>query len=320
MTSKRPIASVSLDLDNQWSYMRTHGDPGWETYPSYLDTLVPRVVDFLAALDLKATIFVVGQDAALEKNHAALRRLALAGHEIGSHSFRHEPWLHLYSDEEMERELVSAEESIVAATGVRPRGFRGPGFSFSPATLRILKQRDYLYDTSTFPTFIGPLARMYYFFKSSLSSQERAQRKELFGGAANGFLPLGAYRWKLAAGELLELPVTTFPLLRLPIHASYLLYLSTFSPWLARTYFRWAIAACRVFAVKPCLLLHPLDFLGRDDLHALAFFPGMNVDGETKLKRLREYLEIFTRAFDVRTVREHVESLANEEIGRARSP
>ena len=24
----KPIASLSLDLDNQWSYMKTHGDAG----------------------------------------------------------------------------------------------------------------------------------------------------------------------------------------------------------------------------------------------------------------------------------------------------
>ena len=32
------------------------------------------------------------------KNRAALRAIAAAGHEIGNHSFRHEPWLHLYTD------------------------------------------------------------------------------------------------------------------------------------------------------------------------------------------------------------------------------
>ena len=37
-----PIASLSLDLDNKWSYLKTHGDPGWEGFPSYFDTVVPR--------------------------------------------------------------------------------------------------------------------------------------------------------------------------------------------------------------------------------------------------------------------------------------
>lgn len=42
MSNNKPLASLSFDLDNQWSYMKTHGDPGWDTFPSYLDLVVPR--------------------------------------------------------------------------------------------------------------------------------------------------------------------------------------------------------------------------------------------------------------------------------------
>ena len=86
-----------------------------------------------------------------------------SGHEVGNHSFHHEPWLHLYSPEEIEKEVENAEEAIANATGVTPRGWRGPGFSFSPNLLNVLAKRDYRYDGSTFPTYMGPLARMYYF-------------------------------------------------------------------------------------------------------------------------------------------------------------
>ena len=48
----KPLASISLDLDNLWSYMKTHGDPGWESFPSYLDTFIPLVLDLLDELDL----------------------------------------------------------------------------------------------------------------------------------------------------------------------------------------------------------------------------------------------------------------------------
>ena len=108
----KPFASLSLDLDNQWSYMKTHGDAGWESFPSYLDIVCPRVVDFLEARDLTITFFIVGQDAALEKNHDALSMLSKAGHEIGNHSFHHEPWLHLYSEQEVKDELQRAENAI----------------------------------------------------------------------------------------------------------------------------------------------------------------------------------------------------------------
>ena len=96
-SKKKPVAALSFDLDNQWSYMKTHGDAGWEDFPSYLDLVVPRVLDFLKARRQTITFFVVGQDAALEKNGRALRAISAAGHEIGNHSFRHEPWLHCYS-------------------------------------------------------------------------------------------------------------------------------------------------------------------------------------------------------------------------------
>jgi peptidoglycan-N-acetylglucosamine deacetylase len=125
------IASLSLDLDNKWSYLKTHGDPGWESFPSYLDILVPRVLDFFKARHLTITFFIVGQDAALDKHRELLQTIAAAGHEIGNHSFHHEPWLHLYSEAEIKTELAMAEEHIECATGYKPVGFRGPGYSLS---------------------------------------------------------------------------------------------------------------------------------------------------------------------------------------------
>ena len=101
--------------------MKTHGDAGWESLPSYLDVVVPRFLAVLDTFSIRITVFVVGQDAALEGNHAALRSLVEAGHEIGNHSFHHEPWLHLYSGDEVAAEIERAETAIESATGVRPR-------------------------------------------------------------------------------------------------------------------------------------------------------------------------------------------------------
>ena len=128
-TQPKPLASLSLDLDNKWSDLKTHGDPAWQNLPSYLPVLVPRVLDFLEERQLTITFFVVGQDAARQDHAHLLRALSDQGHEIGNHSFHHEPWLHLYSDEELDTELAQAEEAIEDATGKRPRGFRGPDFS-----------------------------------------------------------------------------------------------------------------------------------------------------------------------------------------------
>jgi len=137
----KPIASLSLDLDNKWSYMKTHGDAGWDEYPSYLDVVVPRFLSVLDARSLRMTVFVVGQDASRDENHEALASVSAAGHEIGNHSFNHEPWLHLYSEQDLVSELARTEEHLERVTGQCPIGFRGPGFSFSETLLKVLIRR-----------------------------------------------------------------------------------------------------------------------------------------------------------------------------------
>jgi len=302
---RRPVASLSLDLDNQWSYMKTHGDAGWETYPSYLDVLVPRVLEFLKVRGLTITVFIVGKDASLPKNRRAIASIASEGHEIANHSFSHEPWIHLYSEEEIEREIVSAEEAIESATGRRPLGFRGPGFSLSASTLRVLARRGYLYDASTLPTFLGPLARAYYLLTSRLSREELRQREALFGSFREGLRPLRPYCWHTSESELIEIPVTTMPLFRLPIHASYVVYLSKFSRPLALAYFRAALTFCRVAGVQPSLLLHPLDFLGCDDIKELSFFPGMDLPSKRKTETVGQVVDLLAAKFTITTMHAH---------------
>ncbi|HKI01537.1 MAG TPA: polysaccharide deacetylase family protein [Thermoanaerobaculia bacterium] len=315
-----PPASLSLDLDNLWSYLKIHGDPGWESFPSYLDVVVPRVLAFLAQRGLRITFFVVGQDAARQENGQALAALAAAGHEIGNHSFRHESWLHLYSEAELEEELARAEEAIEQATGRRPAGFRGPGFSLSAATLAVLARRGYRYDASTLPTFLGPLARAYYFRTAGLTEEQRRQRSALFGKLGEGFRPIRPYRWRVGEGGLVEIPVTTMPLFRTPIHLSYVLYLDLLSPALGRLYFDLALRLCRLMGVQPSILLHPLDFLGGDDTDALSFFPGMRRSGAWKMARVSEHLEVLARWFEVVPMGEHAERLVRSGRLREREP
>lgn len=302
------IASISLDLDNQWSYMKTHGDAGWETFPSYLPLVVPRVLNLLKEIDLKITFFVVGQDAERSENAEALRSIADAGHEIGNHSFHHEPWLHLYSRDEIVHEFERSEKAIEGVTGQRTLGFRGPGFSYSETVLQVLAERGYLYDASTFPTFLGPIARAYYFLHSGLGKKEKDQRKQLFGSWNAGFQRLRPFRWNRSNNQnqpLIEIPVTTMPWLKVPIHLSYVMYLATFSPWVAKRYFYQAMRFCWLNCVQPSLLLHPLDFMGCDDLKELAFFPGMSLESKPKVDIARETLGWMARSFECLTMKQH---------------
>ena len=306
----RPLASLSLDLDNLWAYQMTHGDPGWERYDSYLDVLVPLVLDALRARSMRITFFVVGQDAALDRNHDAIAALALDGHEIGNHSFRHQPWMHRYSRAEIDSELARTEDAIGAVTGRTLRGFRGPGYSLSDDVLRTLHERGYRYDCSTLPTVVGPMARWYYFRNAKLTAEQRAERSTLFGGAREGLRPLKPYNWDLGQGDrLLEIPVTTMPLARVPIHVSYVLYLAGPSPALARRYFANALRLCRLRGVEPSILLHPLDFLGADDVDSLGFFPGMAMKGAAKRAIVAACLDEMRSQFEVVPMEAHAHAI-----------
>lgn len=307
--SKKLRMSLSLDLDNKWSYLKTHGSDEWKNFPSYLDTVVPRIVDFLGQRELSITFFIVGQDAALEKNHQALQLLPAAGHEIANHSFNHEPWLHLYSKAQIAAELEQAEQAIEHATGVRVKGFRGPGFSLSTSTLEVLRERNYDYDATAFPNILNPLARAYFFAKSNLTPEQKKQRKALFGSFSDAYRPVKPYQWKLDGGDLTELPVTTMPLFKVPIHFSYLVYLAGFSPALARLYTRTAITMCRLTRTEPSLLLHPLDFMGREDDSDLAFFPAMNMATDTKIALMHGFFDLLEKHFTPMPIGEYIAQL-----------
>ncbi len=302
----RPPASLSLDLDNEWSYLKTHGDPEWAALPSYLDAVVPRALEFCARHGQRITVFIVGQDAALPQHHAVLRSIAEAGHEVGNHSFKHEPYLASYSPAEIDDELRRADAAIRAATGAKIVGFRGPGYARSQVILETLARMGYEYEASTLPTYIGPLARAYYFRTSKLSPEERERRKALFGSFADGLEPLRIRTVEAAGRRIALIPVTTMPLLKIPIHFSYLLYLCTFSEAVGMAYFATAMALCRATGVQPSLLLHPLDFLDGSDAPRLRFFPAMNFPAREKLRILGKAMERFGATFASTPIREHV--------------
>ena len=180
-----PLASVSLDADNLWSYKRTHGDADWVDRQSYLPALRRRMVEVFDAHRIQPSVMVVGADAAGPDGAEFITAMAEYGCEIGNHSFEHEPWLHLYTRPQLSDEIRRTEEAIMAAGAAKPRGFRAPGFATSPDLMTILDELDYDYDCSVLATWIGPLARLYYLRTSNgLDPDEREQRKALFGAAS----------------------------------------------------------------------------------------------------------------------------------------
>lgn len=306
----KPLASVSLDLDDLWAYLRTRGDAAWEARPSYLSAFVPLALDLLDRLELRITVFVVGADAVRTTNLPYLRAIAERGHEVGNHSFSHECSLQRLAEDQIEDEVTRAEDAITEATGQRPTGFRGPGFSWSPVLFEVLGRRGYLYDASVLPTFLGPVARWYFLARSGLGPEERSRRGGLFGSFRDGFRPLRPYSWQLQTGtRLLEIPITTLPVVKVPFHMSYLLYLASISERLMHAYLRAAIAMCQATGVQPSFLLHPLDLLGADQAPGLSFFPGMGLPGTVKRDLVARVLDILAASFRLVPMGQHARTI-----------
>lgn len=140
----------------------------------------------------------------------------------------------------------------------------------------------------------------------------------MFGSVTDAAQPNKAYAWNTGGGPLSELPVTTMPLARVPIHISYLLYLSGYSMAVALAYFETALLACRLRGQGPSILLHPLDLLGGDEVADLQFFPGMQLAGGLKRERTARFLARLTSRFEVVPCRAHLRSLGPPR--RSRTP
>jgi peptidoglycan/xylan/chitin deacetylase (PgdA/CDA1 family) len=92
-----------------------------------------RVLDTLAAHDVRATFFMIGLRA--ERRAATARRVASGGHEIGNHSYSHPIYLYRTAAETY-RQVSRAQDAIASSTGVRPIWSRPPCGVRTPAYFR----------------------------------------------------------------------------------------------------------------------------------------------------------------------------------------
>jgi peptidoglycan/xylan/chitin deacetylase (PgdA/CDA1 family) len=103
--------------------------------------VLPRLLELLSSLGLRATFFVEGLNAVSYPD--ALRSIDAAGHELALHAWRHEDWAGL--DAERETALLDRAQGAMADIGLSPVGFRPPGGLLTPLTLELLRSRGFRY-------------------------------------------------------------------------------------------------------------------------------------------------------------------------------
>lgn len=105
---------------------------------------VPRILKLLRKYDLPATFFIPGDTA--DRHPDVVRTIIADGHEVGHHGYLHEPPHLLEPDEE--RAIMERGLEALARHGVTPTGYRSPSWELSGATLPLLEEYGFRYDSS----------------------------------------------------------------------------------------------------------------------------------------------------------------------------
>lgn len=118
----------------------------------HLEKNVDRLLEICAQHSIKATHFIVG-DIATNKPHI-VKKIHRAGHEIASHSYRHEMVFRM-TPAEFKEDLRVSCDLLGQITGEKVLGFRAPSWSVNKDTLDwfypILHDQGLLYSSSVFP-------------------------------------------------------------------------------------------------------------------------------------------------------------------------
>ena len=155
---KRLTHAMSFDVED-WFHLvgiKSVANPDqWASYPTLVEANTDWFLETLQRYQVRATFFIVGWVA--QRYPGMVKRIADAGHEIGSHSYWHRGVYELdpFTFREDLRRSIDVLEAI---SGKRVLGFRAPSFSIKPGyewAFDVMHDCGIVYDASLFPASRG---------------------------------------------------------------------------------------------------------------------------------------------------------------------
>jgi hypothetical protein len=288
MAAGMRLCAVSVDLDELHQYFRIHGlgEPEGRSANVVYDLAVERCLSFARELQVPLTFFAVSSDLRRRENAEKLQRAVADGHEIGSHSKDHLYDLVRRTGAEQCEQVEGALREFEATLGVRPRGFRAPGYTVTDELLEIVRAAGHAYDSSVFP------CPAYYAAKAATMATMRLRGRQsqvILDNPRVLSAPRGPYRigrpYTRTGNGLWELPIQVTRGPRLPYIGTGLILAGRLG----------ARALTELVLGEPFvnLELHGIDFLGAEDgLEALF---GYQPDVRIRAAEKREILASVVR-------------------------
>ncbi len=285
------LAAVSVDLDEIGEYAAIHGlgEAAVERWHVVYDVAVPRLLRWARGLSIPLTLFVIARDLGRSENVAALRDAVAGGDEIGNHSLDHRYDLTRLAGDLQRAQVIGAQDRIEAALGVRPVGFRAPGYTMTDSLLSVLREAGLRYDASVFPCPSYYAAKL---TKIGLLRARGTPSRSVIDDPRMLLAPTEPYRPSPrdfrrgcgpgAGSEVVEIPMRVVGRGRWPFIGTSL----TLAP---RPVFR-ALLGAATRAPTVSLELHGIDFLDRHDVGGRLpdVQPDLRVSVDEKLAHLTQ--------------------------------
>jgi len=216
--SKSRIINISIDIDNVHHYLAARGHkPSPSTnINSIYGNAIPRMLDLFDEFNIKATFFVIGEDALTHKK--TIKRIHDNGHEIANHTFNHYQQFRDLDKRTMSYEITECSKVLEDITGEKVVGFRAPGWNINENTLEILNENGFTYDSSVYPSKIIPLLNVYnYLINKGKMPFSMGNNLKIGYAPKRPYYPDFNKFWRKGCQrDILEIPPTVVPFLNLP--------------------------------------------------------------------------------------------------------
>lgn len=209
---------IQVDMDDLWVIKQMFGRNKvdyFEDEQCYCSG-ANIILNIFEEFGIKATFFISTIDLKSKKKREVIRRIHESGHEIANHGFRHY-YLGELTREQKYQEIDISHNMIVEFSGERVFGFRAPGYSIDSYVIERLLHLDYKYDSSVFPSIVVPMLSLY---NGKLSFNHF---RHFLSSSKPYHIHSNPFKKSIQQNGLIELPISTFPFLRIPLTFSYLL-------------------------------------------------------------------------------------------------